>query len=349
MKRASWVIIACLLSLSSLYGKAFSHALEEKNFHHQAYPIVKPREEGLLPVSDIHTLFYAAYGNPKGIPVVLLHGGPGGGCDDTMVQFFDLDKWHVIMFDQRGAMRSEPFLCLEENTPQHLVNDIQALKNHFGIDKWLVFGGSWGSMLAMLYAQEHPDSCLGLILRGVWLAREQDYLHLFYGMGRTFPEKYTEVVDYIPKEERGDLFAAYYRRVFDPDPTVHLPAAHTFMRFDAACLTFAPRPALLEELKKQDQAVMSVMRIFFHYAKHQFFLEPDQILSNMHRLEHLPAIIVQGRYDVICPPDIAYSIYQKWPKSDLWIIPNGGHTDDEPSMLAAVVEAANRFAQMLEK
>lgn len=347
-----------ILMVSSLYPErlicaddllAFdSHALEERAFHHSAYPITKPRSEGFLPVSNEHRLFYALYGNPNGIPVVILHGGPGGGCDDTMVQFFDLNRWNVVMFDQRGAMRSEPFACLEDNTPQHLVNDIETLKNALGIKQWMVFGGSWGSSLALLYAQEYPDSCLGLILRGVWLAREQDYMHLFYGMGKIFPESYAEVTQHIPEEERGDLFSAYYSRIFDLNPEIHLPAARTFMKFDAICTTFAPNKAFVEELIKNDKIVLGVMRIFFYYARHQFFLEPDQILSRMHRMEHLPAIIVQGRYDVVCFPEIAYHLYQKWRNSHLWIIPDGGHSDDEPSMLAALVEATNLFAHFLE-
>jgi proline iminopeptidase len=327
----------------------FSHFIEERNFDDSAYPIVKPRTEGYVQVSDLHKLFYAAYGNPNGIPVVILHGGPGGGCDDTMVQFFDLTRWNVIMFDQRGAMRSEPFGSLEENTPKYLVNDIEIIKNFFKIEKWVVFGGSWGSSLSLLYAQEYPDSCLGLILRGAWLAREQDYLHLFYGMGKIFPEAYAVVVQHIPEEERDDLFSAYCDRIFDSNPEIHLPAARIFMQFDAICSTHCPNPSFVEEVIKNDKLVLGVMRIFFHYAKNKFFLKSDQILSNMHKITHLPSIIVQGRYDVVCFPEIAYSLYQNWKGSNLWMIPNGGHSDDEPPMMSALVAATNLFMKNLEE
>ncbi len=326
-----------------------SHFIEEKFFDDQAYPIVKSRVEGYLQVSNLHKLFYAIYGNPNGIPVVILHGGPGGGCDDTMVQFFDLSKWNVIMFDQRGAMRSEPFGCLEENTPQDLVNDIELIKNHLKIKKWVVFGGSWGSSLSLLYAQKYPASCLGLILRGVWLAREQDYLHLFYGMGKIFPEAYEAVVQHIPEEERSDLFSAYCHRIFDPNPDIHLSAARIFMRFDAICSTHCPNPSFIEEVMKNDKLVLGVMRIFFHYAKNKFFLEKNQILSNMQKIAHLPSILVQGRYDAVCFPEIAYSLYQNWKGSNLWMIPNGGHSDDEPPMMSALVAATNLFIKNMEE
>lgn len=343
-------LVGGLVIFSTLHGASglFSHALEEKIFHHPSYPIVSPRADGFLQVSNVHRLFYALYGNPNGIPVVILHGGPGGGCDDTMVQFFDLSKWNIIMFDQRGAMRSEPFCCLEDNTSQHLVSDIEALKLHLGISKWLVFGGSWGSSLSLLYAEEHPDSCLGLILRGAWLAREQDYLHLFYGMGKFFPEAYQAVIQYIPEAERDDLFSAYHSRVFDPNPEVHLPAAETFMRFDAICSTFLPNPTAVEEMMKNDKIVLGVTRIFFHYAKNNFFLESDQILSRMSKIAHLPAIIVQGRYDVVCPPEIAHSIYKNWNSCNLWLIPNGGHSDDEAPMVSALASATDLFISHFE-
>lgn len=327
----------------------FLHSLEERNFDCKAYPIIPPREEGFLDVSTLHKIFYAVYGNPNGVSVVVLHGGPGGGCDDTMVQFFDLNKWNVIMLDQRGAMRSEPFGCLEENTTQHLVNDIETLKMHLRINKWIVFGGSWGSSLALLYAQEYPDSCLGLILRGAWLAREQDYLHLFYGMGKFFPEAYKAVVQHIPEKERNDLFLAYYRRIFDSDSKVRLTAAQTFMRFDAICSTYQLNPSFVEEMMKNDKAVLGVTKIFFHYAKNNFFLEADQILSRMEKIAHLPAVIVQGRYDIVCPPEIAYSLYENWSGSNLWIIPNGGHSDDEPPMVAGLVAATDLFAKHLTR
>ncbi len=339
--------ILLFMSSSSFSTVNFDHSFEEKLFEKTLYPIDRPREDGYLKVSDLHSIYYAAYGNPEGIPVVVLHGGPGGGCSDAMVESFDLSKWNVVMFDQRGAMRSKPFGCMEENTPQHLVSDIEDLRSHLGIEKWLVFGGSWGSVLALLYGQEHPNRCLGFILRGIWLVRQSDYLHLFYGMGKTFPEAYQEMVSFIPEAERDDLLSAFHRRVFDPDPAVQLSAAKAFMKFDAICASQMPSPKFIEAMLKNDQLVVGVMRAFCHYAKHSFFLEENHILPNMHKIAHLPAILVQGRYDTICPPHMAFSLYQNWPASTLWMIPNGGHTAAEPSMAKALAAATDLFAEKI--
>lgn len=327
---------------------SFSHTYEEKSFDRPLYPIAKPREEGFLKVSPLHTLFYAVYGHPDGIPAIVLHGGPGAGCNDAMTQFFDLNRWNVIMFDQRGAMRSTPFGCMEENTPQHSVSDIETLRKHLGIKKWVVFGGSWGSSLALLYGQKYPEHCIGFILRGIWLVRKQDYLHLLYEMGKIFPEAYEPVVHHIPKEERHDLLAAYYNRVFNPDPSIHLPAAQTFMRFDAICSTHLPNPDLVEKMAQNDKLVLSVMKTFCYYAKNDFFLTPNQILSQMQKISHLPAIIINGRWDAICLPDMAYSLFQNWGNSQLWMIPDGGHSTSDPAIAAALASASDLFKTKIE-
>ena len=303
-----------------------AHCAMEGCFEHSLYPIVKPREEGFLRVSDKHRLFYAVYGNPKGIPVVVLHGGPGAGCSDSLSRLFDLERWNVVMFDQRGAMRSEPFGCMEENTSQHLIEDIETLRKHLGIEKWAVFGGSWGSALSLLYGQEHPERCLGFVLRGIFLGREQDYLHLFYGMGKIYPEAYDPFVQYIPEEERNDLFSAYYQRIFDPNPEVHLPAARAFGLFDTICSTYLPNPEILKGVMENDKLLLSMGRAFCHYSKNGFFIEPNQILSRMDRIRHIPAIIVHGRWDAICLPEMAYLLYKKWDNSKLWMITTGGHS-----------------------
>ncbi|MEI8125329.1 MAG: prolyl aminopeptidase [Parachlamydiaceae bacterium] len=327
----------------------FPHSSEEVSFDHPLYPISSPREEGFLKVSERHTLFYAVYGNPDGIPVIVLHGGPGAGCNDTLSQSFDLNRWNVVMFDQRGAMRSEPFGCMEENNPNHSISDIEALREHLGIEKWVVFGGSWGSSLALLYGQEHYEHCIGFVLRGVWLVREQDYLHLLYGMGKIFPEAYEPVVSHIPVEERHDLISAYYRRVCDPDPDIHLLAARIFMKFDFICSTHLPNQTYVEKIMQNDKLILSVAKAFFYYAKHGFFLEPNQILSRMQRIDHLPAIIINGRWDAICPPEMAYSLHQNWSNSKLWIVPQGGHTANEPAIAAALSTATDVFADRVSK
>lgn len=319
-------------------------SIQEKSYQHPLYPIVKPKSEGYLQVSKVHSLYYATYGNAEGIPIVVLHGGPGMGCSDKITQFFDLEKWHVIMFDQRGAVRSLPLACMEENTPQHSVSDIETLRKSLGIDKWMVFGGSWGSALALLYAQEHADRCLGLILRGICLVREEDYLHLLYGMGKIFPEAYEQLVNYIPESERDDLLSAYYRRIMDPNPEVHMPAARTFIKYDFICGTHLPDPENVAKILENDQVVISLAKAFFYYSIHQFFLEPNQILSNLDKITHLPAIIVQGRWDVICPPHMSYMVHKRLQNSRLWIIPDGGHSAYDPPIGAALAEATDIFA-----
>jgi proline iminopeptidase len=350
-KTGIFIFIGIVISMSShLHGTVLlSHSREEVCFDHPLYPIAQAREEGSLKVSGIHTLFYAVYGNPNGIPVVVLHGGPGAGCDDSLSRFFDLSQWNVVMFDQRGAMRSEPFCCMEENSSQHSINDIETLRNHLGIERWVVFGGSWGSTLALLYGQEHPEHCTGFILRGIFLGREQDYLHVFYGMGKIFPEAYEPFLHYIPVEERNDLFSAYYRRIFDPNPDVHLSAARVFMRFDITCSTHLPNPVALEKVVQNDRLILSMTRAFFHYSKHSFFIEPNQIISRMQRITHLPAIIVQGRWDAIDLPEMAYDLYQNWNNSKLWMITQGGHSANDPSIAAALATATDVFADEIKR
>ena len=288
-----------------------SHSHKETDITHPLYPVAKPREEGYLKVSEIHTLFYANYGNPAGIPVVILHGGPGAGCDDSLSRFFDLSKWYVVMFDQRGAMRSQPFACMEENTPQHSIGDIERLRKHLNIGKWVIFGGSWGSTLAMLYGQAHPERCIGFILRGIFLGRESDYMHLLYGMGKVFPEAYEAFVNYIPMEERNDLLSAYYNRIMDPNPEIHMTAARKFMHFDLVCSTHLPNPEAVLKSLQNESLMLSMTRPFLYYSMHQFFLEPNQILSRMDKISHLPAIIVHGRWDAICLPEMAHSVLSK--------------------------------------
>jgi proline iminopeptidase len=325
----------------------FPHVLEEKNFDHPDFPTSAPLKEGMLKVSTLHSIYYAIYGNPKGIPVVVLHGGPGVGCSDSMSRFFDLNRWKVVMFDQRGAMRSTPFGCMEENTTQLLIEDIELLRKHLGIEAWLIFGGSWGSTLGILYGETYPERCLGFILRGIFLARKHDDLHLVYGMGKIFPEAYEAFIEFIPKEERGDLKKAYSRRIMNPDPKIHMPAAHAFMKFDLVCSTHVPNPEFINKQLSNNKAVMSMTKTFFHYANHDFFLKQNQVLSDLMKVSHLPAIIVHGRWDVITLPEMAYSLHRSWENSMLWMVPLGGHSTTESAIARALATATDRFADKL--
>jgi proline iminopeptidase len=238
---------------------------------------------------------------------------------------------------------------MEENSSQHSINDIEILRNHLGIEKWVIFGGSWGSTLALLYGQEHPEHCIGFILRGIFLGREQDYLHVLYGMGKIFPEAYESYLNFIPAEERNDLLSAYYRRIFDLNPDIHMPAARTFMRFDIICSTHLPNPVTLEKVVQNDKLILSMTRAFFHYSKHGFFIEPNQILTQMKKITHLPAIIIHGRWDAIDLPEMAYSLHQNWNNSKLWMVTQGGHSANDPAIAAALGTATDIFAEEIKR
>jgi proline iminopeptidase len=324
-----------------------SHCILDNQINHTVYPLTAPFNVGMLPVSPIHSLHYATYGNPVGIPVIVLHGGPGAGCHDGMSSFFDLSKWFVIMFDQRGAGRSTPLAMMEENTPQNSISDMELIRTHFGIDQWLVFGGSWGSTLGILYGQAHPERCLGFILRGIFLAREFDASHLVYEMGKTFPEAYQEMLDFFPIEEQDDLVSAFYKRIMDSDPEVQLSAGRAFMKFDLVSSTLLPDPEGVRALLENDRVVLSVTRAFFHYARNKFFLGENQILADLDKIAHLPAMIVHGRWDVITPLEMGFALYQKWGNSRLQIIPLGGHSTVESPVAMTLASASDEFARLL--
>lgn len=318
--------------------------LHEVNHQHSLYAITDSLAQGLLKVSNIHTLYYATYGNPEGIPIVVLHGGPGAGCQEAFLRVFDPRRYYVIMFDQRGSMRSLPLGCIEENTPQHSVKDMETLREHLKIEQWVIFGGSWGAALAILYGQNHPERCLGFILRGVFLGRQQDYLHLFYGMGKVFPEAYAEFVQFIPTEERHDLLLAYYRRVMDRHPGVYLPAARIFMKFDLICGSHLPDHAKVEKFLQKDEFVVGVSRLFLHYSINEFFLKNCPILSQMKKIKHLPAILVHGRWDAVCLPEAAFLLHKQWDNSQLWFVTQGGHSSNDPAIAASLATATDEFA-----
>ena len=313
----------------------------EVDHQHPLYPMPPKLEEGFLKVSDLHELYYATYGNPKGIPVVVLHGGPGGGFQESSVKVFNPEKYYIIGFDQRGALRSKPFASLEENTSQHLRDDIEKLRKHLQIEKWLVFGGSWGSALALLYGQTYPEKCLGFILRGVIMLRKDDIHHLLYGMGKIFPEAYAPVLDLIPPEERSDLFAAYYHRVMSPDPAIALEAARTFARYDFICSTHLPDHNKVEQLLQNEKFVVGIAKFFMHYSINNFFLPENHILAHMDSISHLPCTIVHGRWDAICLPGLAYELYKAWPGSTLWIVTQGGHTGNDPAIARSLATATD--------
>lgn len=334
--------ISCFLCF--LPFMAFSHEVLNKSFESlELYPSTAAYDEGYLQVSELHSLYYAQFGNPAGLPVVVVHGGPGGGCSDGWSSFFDPAYYRVIMFDQRGAGRSMPNAEMRDNTSQRSVEDMEALREHLCIDKWLVFGGSWGSGLSILYGETHPEKCLGFILRGVFLGRQIEYEHVFYGMKGFFPEVWEEMALTIPEDERGDLITAFHKRLMDSNPQVHLPAAHALMRYDTICATLLPDPVLVSQQALDDKSALNVARAFVHYAANQFFFSPNQLVDNISKISHLPAIIIHGRYDTICLPQNAYELHTHWTNSNLWFITDAGHSSSEPSIAKGLREALDEM------
>jgi proline iminopeptidase len=307
------------------------------------YPPLEPHKSGYLKVNTLHTLYWEECGNPSGIPVVVLHGGPGAGCSPAHRQFFDPEAYRIVLFDQRGAGRSTPLGAVQDNTTQDLVADIEQLKQLLGIAQWLVFGGSWGSTLALAYGQAHPSHCLGFVLRGIFLCTPAEVSWFLQGMGWFFPEAYARFVDLIPDDERHDLLSAYEKRLFNPDPAVTIKAAKTWSHYEGSCLHLLPQPEVANAFES-DGVALGLARLEAHYFRHGAFLAPDQLLRNMAIMHHLPAVIVQGRYDVVCPPLSAHRLHQAWPQSVMHTIEDAGHSAFEPGITKALVTATNQFA-----
>lgn len=311
------------------------------------YPIVEPYATGKLKVSELHTLYYEEVGNPDGKPAVFLHGGPGGGIDPVYRQYFDPQQWRLILFDQRGCGQSTPHAELRENTTWDLVSDIEVLRQHLGIDRWVVFGGSWGSTLALAYSQTHPQACKGLILRGIFMLRSQE-LQWFYqsGASNLFPDAWQAYLQPIPPAERHDLITAYYQRLTHKDPAIQLEAAKAWSVWEATTSKLIPDPDLQAKCG-EDTFATAFARIECHYFVNKGFLETeDQLLRGCNRIQHLPIVIVQGRYDVVCPTISAWELHQRLPNSELLIIPDAGHSITEPGIRSALIAATDRFVDI---
>lgn len=303
------------------------------------FPALTPNRHGMLAVDDVHTIYWEECGNPDGIPVLFLHGGPGAGLSPQHRRFFDPQRYRVILFDQRGAGKSTPLGEWRNNTTQLLIEDIETLRTRFGIAQWLVFGGSWGSTLALAYGQAHPAACLGFVLRGIFLCTQAEIDWFIEGVRWFYPDLYEEFAAPIPAEERGDLLAAYVKRILSSDPAVYWPAARAWSRFEGRRVYLMPQP----EDAPNDALDLGVGRLESHYMANLGFMEEDQLIRNMGRIAHLPAVIVQGRYDAICPPLSAYRLQQAWPGSQLEMIPDAGHGALEHGIASALVRATERF------
>ncbi len=287
------------------------------------YPEIKPYARHELAVEAPHVLYADESGSPDGLPVLFIHGGPGSGCDRLSRRFFDPNLYRIVTFDQRGCGRSTPYASLENNTTWHLVEDIERLREHLGIEQWVLFGGSWGSTLALAYAQRHPERVKAMVLRGIFLCRPVD-LHWFYqeGASRLFPDFWQDYLHPIAEEERGNLIQAYYRRLTGPDELAQMSAARAWSCWEGRTVTLRPNPDVLEKFSEH---ALAIARIECHYFINAAFLEPDQLLRDMPRIAHIPAVIVHGRYDMVCPLDNAWALHHAWPGSELQIIRDAGH------------------------
>ena len=306
------------------------------------YPPIEPYRSGHLPVDARHTLYWEECGNPQGVPVLFLHGGPGAGLSPRHRQFFDPEHYRIVLFDQRGAGRSTPLGEVRDNSTPLLVQDIEQLRQMLGIAQWLVFGGSWGSTLALAYGQAHPGRCTGFVLRGIFLCTPAEVDWFLNGIANFFPEAHARFVADIPPAERADLLQAYVRRLFSDDAAQNLHAARTWSGYEGSCLHLLPHPEVAAQFET-DAVALGVGRLEAHYFRHGAFLEDDQLIRNVHRIAHLPATIVQGRYDVVCPPASAWRLHQAWPGATLQIVEDAGHAATEPGIAAALVAATDRF------
>jgi proline iminopeptidase len=308
------------------------------------YPAIPSRKSGMLPVTDGHTLYWEESGNPDGKPVVFLHGGPGGGTEPRHRQFFDPAAYRIVLLDQRGCGKSTPFASLDANTTWDLVADIERVREHLGIAKWQVFGGSWGSTLALAYAETHPDRVSELVLRGIFLVRKWE-IDWFYqgGCSHLFPDAWEDFLAPIPAAERGDLVAAYHRRLTSPDEAVRTEAARAWSVWEGRTSYLLQNPSAVAS-HDEDRFATAFARIECHYFTHGCWLDGDRaLLANIDRIRHIPAVIVQGRYDVVCPMESAWALHRAWPEAELAISPDAGHSAFEPGNVHGLIEATDKF------
>lgn len=305
---------------------------------------IEPFAEGMLDVGDGHSIYWEVSGNPAGIPVVFVHGGPGAGTQPAFRRFFDPRIWKIVLFDQRGCGNSRPLASIAHNTTQHLIADMEAIRAMLKIDKWLLFGGSWGSTLALAYGEAYPQRTLGFVLRGVFLFRPWEVEWFLNGMGHFFPETWTRFRDFLPEAERGALLASYYARLTADDPAVHMPAARVWCAYEEGCARLVPRGTFNDMAARGN---LAMARVECHYMVNDGFFRPNQLLDELARIHSLPCTIVQGRYDVICPPKTADELARSWPRSRLIVIPEAGHSALEPGTRQALVGAVEDMRALL--
>ena len=312
------------------------------------FPELKPYARYQIKVSDIHELYVDEAGNPDGIPVLFVHGGPGGACDASSRRFYDPAEFRIITFDQRGCGRSTPHGELRDNTTAHLIDDMEVIRNQLNIDKWVLFGGSWGSTLSLLYAIQFPERVLAMVLRGIFLCRKKDFAWLYEeGANRLFPDAWEDFSQHIPAEERQDLLSAYMKRLTGDDELVRMAAAKAWSAWEGSCSKLRPSPETLAKFTKPHNA-LALARIEAHYFMSQGFVEENHILKNVSSISAIPGRIIHGRYDIVCPLDNAHSLHKLWGNSELHIVRDAGHSASEPGNIDALLRAVQDIARELQ-
>lgn len=302
------------------------------------YPEIEPFDSGTLKVDDRHVLYYEQCGNPQGKPVVMLHGGPGAGCGEKMRRFHDPSKYRIVLFDQRGSGRSTPHADLVDNTTWDLVADIETLRTKLGIERWQVFGGSWGSTLALSYAASYPERCLSMVLRGIFLLEQEEIDWWLYGIQNIFPEAWEQFAHYIPRAERMDLLEAYYKRLTGHDPVIALDAAIHWGLYESACSSLIPNYETITTDAQKAQ-VLALARLECHYFRNNRIEPQDSLLLKVDCFRAIPSVIIHGRYDVVCPVSTAYRLHRHWPEADYVVVPDGGHSALDPAIRSRLIEA----------
>lgn len=311
------------------------------------YPEIEPFEAGFLPVSELHSIYYERCGNPEGTPVVFLHGGPGGGILPDYRRYFDPKAYQIVLFDQRGAGKSQPSYELRENTTWDLVADIEKLREKFGIEKWVVFGGSWGSTLSLAYAETHPERVLALVLRGIFLCRPKEIIWFYqFGASEIFPDRWEHYVSVIPEAERGSMLEAYYKRLTSEDENVRLEAARQWSVWEGSTIKLLPDQNIIDRFGSAHEA-LSLARIECHYFINNAFFDTDNyLIENVDKIRHIPTVIVQGRYDVVCPAVSAWELHKAFPEAEFKMIADAGHAVSEPGVMNALIEATDKFRHL---
>ncbi|MFM7294235.1 MAG: prolyl aminopeptidase [Burkholderiales bacterium] len=310
------------------------------------YPPIEPYQTARLVLDDVHTMYYEQSGNPHGVPVLFLHGGPGAGASASHRQFFDPAFYRIVIFDQRGAGRSTPLGELVDNTTPLLIDDIERLREKLGISRWVVFGGSWGSTLALAYAESHPNRVMALVLRGIFLCRQSEIDWFLYGLKNIFPEAWRKFVGHLPAHQRNNILKAYYALITDPDPAIHIPAARAWSIYEGSCSSLIPNEMIVANFGS-DRVALGLARMESHYFMNDIFLPENYLLDNIGRIRHIPTTIVQGRYDVVCPIVSADDLARAFPEAEYHIINDAGHSAFEPGTRAKLIETMERLKERL--